>query len=68
MPRNGLLDTPEAVLACAALRYLVDPADSLAVAELAHFNEGNGDWLNVWLTKGADVRRDNQRENARQSR
>ncbi len=55
MPRNGLLDTPEAVLACAALRYLVDPADSLAVAELAHFNEGNGDWLNVWLTKGADV-------------
>jgi ATP-dependent exoDNAse (exonuclease V) beta subunit len=55
MPRNGLLDTPEAVLACAALRYLVDPGDTLAVAELAHFNEGNGDWLNVWLTKGADV-------------
>ena len=55
MPRNGLLDTAEAVLAVAALRYLVDPADSLAVAELAHFNEGNGDWLTVWLTKGADV-------------
>jgi ATP-dependent helicase/nuclease subunit A len=55
MPRNGLLDTAEAVLAIAALRYFVDPADSLAVAELAHFNEGNGNWLTVWLTKGADV-------------
>jgi ATP-dependent helicase/nuclease subunit A len=55
MPRNHLLDTPEAVLACAALRYLVDPADSLAVAELAHFNEGNDDWFAVWLTKGVDT-------------
>lgn len=55
MPRNGLLDTPETVLACAALRYLVDPADSLAVAELAHFNEGHDDWFAVWLTKGADA-------------
>jgi ATP-dependent exoDNAse (exonuclease V) beta subunit len=54
MPRNGLLETAEAVLAVAALRYLVDPADTLAVAELAHFNEGNDDWLTVWLTKGAD--------------
>jgi ATP-dependent exoDNAse (exonuclease V) beta subunit len=55
MPRDGLLDTPEATLACAALRYLVDPMDSLAVAELVHFNEGNDDWLDVWLTRGADV-------------
>ena len=55
MPRNGLLDTPEAVLAFAALRYLVDPADSLAAAELAHFNEGNDDWFSVWLTEGADA-------------
>src|SRR5690606_2952332 len=34
MPRDGLLDTPEAVLAIAALRYLVDPSDTLAIAEL----------------------------------
>ncbi len=55
MPRDGLLDTPEAVLAIAALRYLVDPADTLAVAELAHFNEGNDDWLHVWLAEGANT-------------
>lgn len=55
MPRDGLLDTPEAVLAIAALRYLVDPSDTLAIAELAHFDEGNDDWLDVWLTEGADT-------------
>ena len=36
MTRPGLLDTPEAALAFAAFRYLVDPDDSLAVAEVAH--------------------------------
>ena len=55
MHRDGLLETPEARLAMAALRYLVDPEDSLAIAELAHFNEGNDDWLTVWLTEGRDV-------------
>ena len=37
MTRPGLLDTPEAALAVAAFRYLVDPGDSLAIAEVAHF-------------------------------
>jgi ATP-dependent helicase/nuclease subunit A len=55
MHRDALLETPEARLAIAALRYLVDPEDSLAIAELAHFNEGNDDWLSVWLTEGRDV-------------
>ena len=55
MPQDGLLETPEAMLAMAALRYLVDPADSLAIAELAHFNEGNDDWLTTWLTEGKDA-------------
>ena len=55
MPRDGLLETPEAMLAMAALRYLVEPADTLAIAELAHFNEGNDDWLTVWLTEGRDA-------------
>ncbi len=36
LAREGLLETPEATLATAALRYLVDPGDSLAIAEIAH--------------------------------
>ena len=36
--RPGLLETPEAVLAIAALRYLVDPGDTLAIAEIAHLH------------------------------
>ncbi|GAB6061185.1 UvrD-helicase domain-containing protein [Desulfonatronum parangueonense] len=48
--RWGLLDTPEAIYAMAALRYLVDPRDTLAVAELLHFS-GELDWLNRWLTE-----------------
>ncbi|TVQ96863.1 MAG: DNA helicase UvrD [Desulfovibrionales bacterium] len=48
--RKGLLDTPEAVFAMAALRYLVDPRDTLAVAELLHMS-GQQDWLNRWLTE-----------------
>ena len=34
--RPGLLATSEAILAVAALRYLVDPGDSLAIVEIAH--------------------------------
>ncbi len=37
--RPGLLETPEAVLAMAALRYLVDPGDTLAIAEIAHLHD-----------------------------
>ena len=41
--RPGLLDTPEAALAVAALRFLVDPSDSLAIAEVAHlFDDAEG--------------------------
>ena len=41
--RPGLLETPEAILAVAALRYLVDPGDSLAIAEIAHlFDDSPG--------------------------
>ena len=46
--RPGLLDTSEAVLAVAALRYLVDPSDSLAIAEIAHLFddvEGQPSWF-----------------------
>ena len=46
--RPGLLETPEAVLAIAALRYLVDPGDTLAIAEIAHLYDDANDqpsWL-----------------------
>lgn len=46
--RSGLLHTPEAALAFAALRYLVDPRDSLAIAETAHLfddTEGQPSWF-----------------------
>ncbi len=46
--RPGLLATPEAVMAIAALHYLVDRNDTLAVAEIAHLtsnDEGQPGWL-----------------------
>ncbi|PFP30640.1 hypothetical protein COJ96_04335 [Bacillus sp. AFS073361] len=49
---SGLLATPEVVFAAAALRYLVDPNDTLALAELIHFSSdtwGEGRWLSGWL-------------------
>lgn len=49
---GGLMATAEVVFAVAAMRYLVDPKDSLALAELVHFSSetwGEGRWLNEWL-------------------
>ena len=46
--RTGLLKTLEAVFVLAALRYLVDPRDTLAVAELLHLRN-EPDWLGKWL-------------------
>jgi len=37
--KEGLMQTPEAVLALACLRYLVDPSDSLASAEIISMND-----------------------------
>lgn len=51
---SGLLSTPEVVYAVAALRYLVDKSDTLALAELVHFSSeqwGEGKWLADWLDK-----------------
>jgi len=47
--RQGLLSTPESVFAMAALRYLVDPKDTLAAAELLHLSN-EPDWLMKWLS------------------
>lgn len=51
---SGLLSTPEAVYALAAMRYLIDKGDTLALAELVHFSSeewGEGKWLADWLDK-----------------
>ena len=51
--RPGLLETPEVALAIAALRYLVDPSDSLAIAEVAHFLDDSKEqpsWLEISLS------------------
>jgi len=43
----GLLSTPEAALVLAAMRYLVDPSDSLAIAEIISLTQGKApeEWL-----------------------
>ena len=53
--RPGLLETSEAVLALAALRYLLDPADDLAIAEIAHLcsdADGQPSWFARSLSDG----------------
>lgn len=53
--RDGLLQQPEVQHAVAALRYIVDPFDHLAVAELLHLDEGGergATWLDEWLDGG----------------
>ena len=49
---SGLLITPEVVLSLATFRYLIDPRDTLALAEILHFSSdewGNGRWFSKWL-------------------
>ncbi|HEY9772992.1 MAG TPA: UvrD-helicase domain-containing protein [Planktothrix sp.] len=55
--RGQLLDTPECVLALAALRLLVDDSDTLAVAEIANMllSERADAWLNTWLAGGREA-------------
>ncbi|MBX9671356.1 MAG: UvrD-helicase domain-containing protein [Candidatus Obscuribacterales bacterium] len=48
--RDGLLDTPECVLVCAALRVMVDDSDTLAIAEIANLlSPEDGRWLDQLL-------------------
>lgn len=54
--RNRLLDTPECAMALAALRYLADDGDTLAVAEIANLLlDGDKSWLNAWLSSGVEA-------------
>ncbi|HEX8402674.1 MAG TPA: UvrD-helicase domain-containing protein [Allosphingosinicella sp.] len=43
--RSGLLDQPEVELAIAALRWVADPTDSLALAEIARLSCNDDRWL-----------------------
>lgn len=51
--RTALLDTPEGVLVAAALRYMIDESDTLAVADIANLLlPDDDDWLDYCLEKG----------------
>ncbi|MDR1886252.1 MAG: UvrD-helicase domain-containing protein [Synergistaceae bacterium] len=48
VPQGALMDSPECILAAAALRFMNDDHDTLALAEIVRFSEGHschGDWL-----------------------
>lgn len=49
--RRGLLDQPEVELALAALRWVADPYDSLALAELARLSCDDDGWLGAAFEK-----------------
>jgi len=58
VPRTGLLDQAEVVLTMAALRYLVDPADTLARAEVVHLashDSGTPRWFREVLNHSGKV-------------
>jgi ATP-dependent exoDNAse (exonuclease V) beta subunit len=50
--REGLLDTAECSLAVAALRFMVDPYDTLAAGIIVRFAASNDAWLSDWLRSG----------------
>jgi ATP-dependent exoDNAse (exonuclease V) beta subunit len=63
--RTGLLHTTECILAFAALRYLVDGNDSLAMAEILHLTQNEmveGEWLSQWLAEGREQMRGSSQE------
>lgn len=51
--RSGLMNTPEVLRAMAALRYLVDRADTVAALELVRLDSA-GDWLNLLARDSVD--------------
>ncbi len=52
--RGGLLNRPESVLTLAGLRWLTDPKDTLAAAEILHLTGAPRAWLTELLTAGDD--------------
>jgi len=50
--REGLLNTAECTLAVAALRFMVDPYDTLAAGLIVRFAVPNDAWLSEWLERG----------------
>jgi ATP-dependent exoDNAse (exonuclease V) beta subunit len=49
--RSGLLDQPEVELVLAALRWVADPTDSLALAEVARLSCNDDGWLGAAFEK-----------------
>lgn len=45
--RTGLLDQPEAEIVLAALRWVADPSDSLALAEMARLANDDEQWIDA---------------------
>ncbi|MBY0551732.1 MAG: UvrD-helicase domain-containing protein [Candidatus Obscuribacterales bacterium] len=57
MTRDGLLETPECMLTIAALRYLVDASDKVALGTIVHLTRDyqstdQSAWLREWLSAG----------------
>jgi len=57
MNRDGLLDSPECLLAIATLRYLADPSDKIALGYIVHLTQNyesinQSSWLEQWLAAG----------------
>ncbi len=50
----GLMAQPEAELVLAALRWVADPSDTLAAAEVTRFTGGPTDWLEAAFADGDD--------------
>jgi ATP-dependent exoDNAse (exonuclease V) beta subunit len=58
VPRTGLLEHAECVLTMAALRYLIDPSDTMARAEVVHFTTheaGTPKWFKDAVEQTAQV-------------
>jgi ATP-dependent exoDNAse (exonuclease V) beta subunit len=57
IPRSGLLATPEGIYGLACLSYLVDPSNTIAVAEIIHLTRDASDplgWFEYFQNKSID--------------
>ena len=55
VPRPGLTQRPEVALALAALRWVADPSDTLAAAEVARLAGPEGAWLEAAFAPSRDA-------------
>lgn len=56
--QGSLLDTPECGLALAALRYMNNPGDTVALAEIVHMStENNENWMHDLMSDPAETKK-----------